>query len=276
MLNADISPGILSVNAELNAGIDAIADARFGQAHAILLALFLAPEIPLWFRKMFCAEPLRQLARAYLPTRAALRRMRDHAADRLINGEHGAVLLGRTLLLDEALDDRDARLALLRRLDVFAGDLLVRCRDTVILAFAEHGDIPRARKYLGDYRATGASLAKLQGLAHATGCDWAQTGMLAHAGLYVHSMTVAREILRASGEPDAAGTLQASALLPLTDPGFRACVERELCEPGVCLEELRSWFSQSATPVDRQRRFEEAQQYPAPPRQANIAADRTR
>lgn len=243
MIKIDISPGIHSVKAELDAGIRAIAEGCFGHAHAILLALFLAPEIPLWFRRKFCTEPLRTLARSYLPTRAALRRMRHHAAERLIQGEHSAVLLGRALMLDDALDDTNASRSLLERLDVLASHLLVSCRDTVVPAFARHGDMSRARKYLGNYRDAAAALATLQDASSSAARDWAQAAILAHADLYVRSLKVIQEILDASGERRAAEQLPAGARLRLTDQAFRACVERELREPGQCERALHSWLS---------------------------------
>lgn len=240
------------VKAELDAGIEAIDDGCYEHAHAILLALYLSPEIPRWFRMMFCMPPLRALASTYLPTRAALCRMRHRASTRLEDGEHGAALLHRALMLDDALDDSNQAYGLLRRLDVLDSPLLVHCRDTVIPIFATYGDMQRARKYLGNYHDAMAALAA-EASTPLFNDPWPEATLLARAVQYARRLQVIQDILRASGELQEADRVQDKGRLMLTDPACRDQVAREQREPGVCAGELRRWYERCGTHWDGQR-----------------------
>ena len=249
----DHSADLFSTRDALDEGVRALGDRDFAHAHAILLALFLSPDIPYWFRTLFCTAPLREAAQAYLPTRAALRRMRQRAESRLLGGDHSPLLLQRALMLDDALDDMPARFRLLRQLDAVAGVLLVSCRDTVTAAFAEHADMQRARKYLGDYRDAVAALSGLQdmGWLYSKGDGWADGAALANASHYVRGLGLIAAILRFNGEHEAAASVAARSAQLIFNARFRKLVARELRDPGVCLRELHKWYAQP-TPAHRQ------------------------
>lgn len=246
MRDLDHSPDFFSTRAELDAGLRALDECDYAHAHAILLALFLSPDIPSWFRKIFCTATLRQAAQAYLPTRAALRRMRRRAEDRILCGDAGPLLLHRALMLDDVLDDMPARYRLLRQLDAVAGHLLVSCRDTAVVAFAEHADMQRARKYLGDYRNALAGLSSLQdmGWLYGKGDGWAEGAALANARQYVHHLGVMDAILRANGEYQAADSLADRSARLVTHAKFRKQIAREQREPGASMRELHKWYAQ--------------------------------
>lgn len=269
--------GFFAIKAELDAGIAATEDGCYAHAHAILLALFLSPDIPPWFRTMFCAPPLHELASAYLPTRAALGRMRSRASGRLVNGELSPILLQRALMLDDALRDRDAAYGLVRRLDVVGSALLVHCRDAVIPVFAEQGDMPRARKYLGNYRDAIAAVPRLQDVADTPGAngDWAEATLLAHADLYVRRLRLIEEILRASGELPEADRVQQRADLMLADQAFRHQVACERLEPGLCLRTLRGWYERGGQ-AHRPHMLEESHTAAVSRRRASISVGPTR
>ena len=265
MSNPDHSPDLFSTRLELDEGVRALDEGDFAHAHAILLAMFISPDIPHWFRKLFCTAPLREAARSYLPTRAALRRMRQRAENRLLGGDHNPLLLQRALMLDDALDDMPARFRLLRQLDAVAGGLLVSCRGTATAAFAEHADMQRARKYLGDYRDALASLSGLQdmGWLYSKGDGWAEGAALANASHYVCRLGMIATILRSNGEHEAAGSVEARSARLIFNAKFRKLVAREQRDPGFCLRELRKWYVQPA-PAARTQRFEGRHSHPLP------------
>lgn len=260
MSRFDTLSDFVAVKADLDAGTAAIHDARYYEAHGTLLVLFLSPEIPSWLRDLFCLEPMRELARAYLPTRGALCRMRNRAVSRLTDGDDCPALLTKALILNKALDDLPASHRLLARLDVIAGGFLASCGDAVVTAFAECGEWQRARKYLGDHRAAIASLARRHNEVCATRrhCAAWHVEQLAQAACCVRQVRLVASILRANGEADAAARICGRVLLQIAHPVYRDRIAQEQCDPGVCLRELRAWWdrAQTASPAARERMLE--------------------
>ncbi|MFD2366019.1 hypothetical protein [Pseudoduganella sp. GCM10020061] len=264
MSNLDYPPDFPSTRAELEAGILALEEGDYAHAHTILLALFISPDIPSWFRTAFCTAPMRELSLTFLPTRAALRRMRQRADTRMMDGDHNPALLQRALMLDDALGDMVGRYRLLRRLDVVAGNLLVTCRDGAMTAFAEHADMRRARRYLGDYRDMLASLSALQDMSwlYSKTDGWAEGAALANTRSYLYQLAVVEAVLRANGEFPAADSVQEQAAQWITRAKFRRLLAQERSQPGWCDDALRKWYERQQP--GRNRLFEGRHGYASP------------